>query len=172
MARFEETGGADPRTCEEPGPGRRGGTGMRRDIATYGSNIPAASTASSISRSPRGPAAMSSRARMSAGGEIQRIRSNSSASGSTALSEGPARTDADATRLPELHGGLARGRLARRNLPRRPSPTTRARFAHYKVVDPSFHNWIGLAMALRGQQISDFPLCNKSFNLSYCGFDL
>ncbi|HEY6837707.1 MAG TPA: NADH-quinone oxidoreductase subunit C [Geobacteraceae bacterium] len=45
-------------------------------------------------------------------------------------------------------------------------------FARYKIVDPSFHNWQGLAMALRGQQISDFPLCNKSFNLSYCGFDL
>jgi Ni,Fe-hydrogenase III large subunit len=45
-------------------------------------------------------------------------------------------------------------------------------FASYKVVDPSFHNWTGLALALRGQQISDFPLCNKSFNLSYCGFDL
>ena len=48
----------------------------------------------------------------------------------------------------------------------------RGRFARYKVVDPSFHNWTGLAMALRGQQISDFPLCNKSFNLSYCGHDL
>ncbi len=46
------------------------------------------------------------------------------------------------------------------------------RFLCYKVVDPSFHNWMGLAMALRGQQISDFPLCNKSFNLSYCGHDL
>jgi Ni,Fe-hydrogenase III large subunit len=46
------------------------------------------------------------------------------------------------------------------------------RFARYKVVDPSFHNWAGLAMALRDQQISDFPLCNKSFNLSYCGHDL
>ncbi|MGA9778137.1 MAG: NADH-quinone oxidoreductase subunit C [Limisphaerales bacterium] len=46
------------------------------------------------------------------------------------------------------------------------------KFAHYKVVDPSFHNWMGLAQALRGQQISDFPLCNKSFNLSYCGHDL
>lgn len=44
--------------------------------------------------------------------------------------------------------------------------------AHYKVVDPSFHNWIGLAMSLRNQAISDFPLCNKSFNLSYCGHDL
>ncbi|MSR81666.1 MAG: hydrogenase [Candidatus Latescibacteria bacterium] len=46
------------------------------------------------------------------------------------------------------------------------------RFARYKVVDPSFHNWPGLAYALRNQQISDFPLCNKSFNLSYCGHDL
>jgi Ni,Fe-hydrogenase III large subunit len=46
------------------------------------------------------------------------------------------------------------------------------RFERYKVVDPSFHNWTGLAYALRGQQISDFPLCNKSFNLSYCGHDL
>lgn len=44
--------------------------------------------------------------------------------------------------------------------------------AAYSVVDPSFHNWMGLALALRGQQISDFPLCNKSFNLSYCGHDL
>jgi Ni,Fe-hydrogenase III large subunit len=46
------------------------------------------------------------------------------------------------------------------------------RLARYRVVDPSFHNWSGLALALRGQQISDFPLCNKSFDLSYCGFDL
>jgi Ni,Fe-hydrogenase III large subunit len=40
------------------------------------------------------------------------------------------------------------------------------------VVDPSFHNWMGLAMAMRDQPISDFPLCNKSFNLSYSGHDL
>lgn len=46
------------------------------------------------------------------------------------------------------------------------------KFAHYKIVDPSFHNWFGLALALRGTAIFDFPLCNKSFNLSYCGFDL
>ncbi|MBL0211662.1 MAG: NADH-quinone oxidoreductase subunit C [Holophagaceae bacterium] len=46
------------------------------------------------------------------------------------------------------------------------------RFARYKIVDPSFHNWFGLALAMRGEQISDFPLCNKSFNLSYCGHDL
>ena len=46
------------------------------------------------------------------------------------------------------------------------------RFQRYKIVDPSFHNWFGLALALRGELISDFPLCNKSFNLSYCGHDL
>ncbi|MDL2209365.1 NADH-quinone oxidoreductase subunit C [Desulfovibrio sp. OttesenSCG-928-O18] len=46
------------------------------------------------------------------------------------------------------------------------------RFFRYSVTDPSFHNWIGLALALRNQEISDFPLCNKSFNLSYCGHDL
>ncbi|HEX9049194.1 MAG TPA: hydrogenase [Anaeromyxobacter sp.] len=46
------------------------------------------------------------------------------------------------------------------------------RLAAYKVKDPSFHNWMGLAMALRDGQISDFPLCNKSFNLSYAGHDL
>jgi Ni,Fe-hydrogenase III large subunit len=45
-------------------------------------------------------------------------------------------------------------------------------FSRYKIVDPSFHNWFGLAIAMRNQQISDFPLCNKSFNLSYCGHDL
>ena len=46
------------------------------------------------------------------------------------------------------------------------------RLAAYRLTDPSFHNWTGLAMALRHEAISDFPLCNKSFNLSYCGHDL
>lgn len=46
------------------------------------------------------------------------------------------------------------------------------KFAHYKIVDPSFHNWVGMMLALRSQAIFDFPLTNKSFNLSYCGMDL
>jgi len=46
------------------------------------------------------------------------------------------------------------------------------RFSEYQVIDPSCHNWFGLALAMREGQISDFPLCNKSFNLSYCGHDL
>ncbi len=48
----------------------------------------------------------------------------------------------------------------------------RGRLAHYKLQDPSLTNWFGLAMALRDTPISDFPICNKSFDLSYCGNDL
>lgn len=44
--------------------------------------------------------------------------------------------------------------------------------ATYKVKDPSLHNWLALAIAVRSEGISDFPICNKSFNLSYCGHDL
>jgi Ni,Fe-hydrogenase III large subunit len=42
----------------------------------------------------------------------------------------------------------------------------------HKVQDPSLRNWLGLAMAVRDNEISDFPICNKSFDLSYCGHDL
>ncbi len=45
-------------------------------------------------------------------------------------------------------------------------------FTRYKIVDPSFHNWLAVSPVLHNQEISDFPLCNKSFNLSYCGHDL
>lgn len=41
-----------------------------------------------------------------------------------------------------------------------------------KIVDPSFHNWQGLSYAVLGNIIPDFPLCNKSFDLSYPGNDL
>jgi Ni,Fe-hydrogenase III large subunit len=46
------------------------------------------------------------------------------------------------------------------------------KLAHYKVQDPSLRNWMGLALAVRRNEISDFPICNKSFDLSYCGNDL
>ena len=42
-----------------------------------------------------------------------------------------------------------------------------------KIVDPSFFNWPALPVALAGDTIvPDFPLTNKSFNLSYAGNDL
>jgi len=43
---------------------------------------------------------------------------------------------------------------------------------HYKIKDASFHNFLALAMAVRNNEISDFPISNKSFDLSYCGHDL
>lgn len=41
-----------------------------------------------------------------------------------------------------------------------------------KIVDASYHNWQGLSYAVLGNIIPDFPLCNKSFDLSYSGNDL
>jgi Ni,Fe-hydrogenase III large subunit len=46
------------------------------------------------------------------------------------------------------------------------------RLHHYQAQDPSLRNWHGLAVAMRQNEISDFPICNKSFDLSYCGNDL
>jgi Ni,Fe-hydrogenase III large subunit len=46
------------------------------------------------------------------------------------------------------------------------------KIAHYKIKDPSMHNWFALALSLRDLEISDFPVNNKSYNLSYCGHDL
>jgi Ni,Fe-hydrogenase III large subunit/Ni,Fe-hydrogenase III component G len=41
-----------------------------------------------------------------------------------------------------------------------------------KVKDPSFSNWPALNYAILKNIVPDFPLCNKSFNLSYAGNDL
>jgi Ni,Fe-hydrogenase III large subunit len=38
--------------------------------------------------------------------------------------------------------------------------------------DPSWHNWPALQHAIMGNIVPDFPLINKSFNLSYSGHDL
>lgn len=46
------------------------------------------------------------------------------------------------------------------------------KLVHYKIKDPSMHNWKALELSLRNLEISDFPINNKSYNLSYCGFDL
>lgn len=42
----------------------------------------------------------------------------------------------------------------------------------YAIKDPSVNNWTGLAIAVRRNLVADFPLCNKSFSLSYSGHDL
>jgi len=43
--------------------------------------------------------------------------------------------------------------------------------ARVKVTDPSFLNWQGLVHAVPGNIVPDFPVINKSFNLSYSGND-
>jgi len=47
----------------------------------------------------------------------------------------------------------------------------RGDLARVKVTDPSFLNWPGLIQAVPGNIIPDFPVINKSFNLSYSGND-
>jgi Ni,Fe-hydrogenase III large subunit len=44
--------------------------------------------------------------------------------------------------------------------------------ARLKIVDPSFMTWPALPVALTDTIVPDFPLVNKSFNLSYAGNDL
>jgi Ni,Fe-hydrogenase III large subunit len=76
---------------------------------------------------------------------------------------GDLRTGADATvvvegwRGPIWHWVLAAGPAA---------------VARVKVADPSFRNWPALEYAVLENIVPDFPLCNKSFNLSYSGNDL
>lgn len=41
----------------------------------------------------------------------------------------------------------------------------------YKIKDPSLNNWPALVEAVQGNIIADFPVINKSFNLSYSGTD-
>ncbi len=41
----------------------------------------------------------------------------------------------------------------------------------WKITDPSFHNWRALPVAVRNNIVPDFPVINKSFNLSYSGND-
>ncbi len=43
--------------------------------------------------------------------------------------------------------------------------------ARCHIKSPSFQNWPALPLAMPGNIIADFPLINKSFNLSYSGCD-
>lgn len=45
------------------------------------------------------------------------------------------------------------------------------RLARCKVKDPSLQNWPALSEAIQGNIVPDFPVVNKSFNLSYSGTD-
>ena len=43
--------------------------------------------------------------------------------------------------------------------------------AHCHLRDPSWFQWPLLEIAIEGNIVADFPLCNKSFNCSYSGHD-
>jgi Ni,Fe-hydrogenase III large subunit len=46
------------------------------------------------------------------------------------------------------------------------------RIARCHLRDPSWFQWPLLEVAVEGNIVADFPLCNKSFNCSYSGHDL
>jgi Ni,Fe-hydrogenase III large subunit len=46
-----------------------------------------------------------------------------------------------------------------------------SRLARCHIKSPSFQNWPAMPFAVTGNVIADFPLINKSFNLSYSGCD-
>jgi Ni,Fe-hydrogenase III large subunit len=45
------------------------------------------------------------------------------------------------------------------------------RIERCKIKDPSLNNWPAVVEAVQGNIIADFPVINKSFNLSYSGTD-
>lgn len=168
LARFEKTGRVSRRTCEElglVGPVARA-CGMERDVRyEFPSGI---YTLSHI------PTAVGQTGDVFARAYVRWLEIQRSVAfiqeQMQALPGGPIRVEAGELAPERLVISLVegwRGEICHVAL-----TDAQGRFAHYKVVDPSFHNWMGLAMALRDQQISDFPVCNKSFNLSYCGHDL
>ena len=87
-----------------------------------------------------------------------------------ALPKGPARVDCGPLRPNELAVAMVEG--WRGEIVHVVITDDAGRVRRHKVTDPSFHNWPALALAMPGNEISDFPLCNKSFNLSYAGHDL
>ena len=48
---------------------------------------------------------------------------------------------------------------------------TEGKVFRWKITDPSFHNWRAIPVAVRNNIVPDFPVINKSFNLSYSGND-
>jgi len=87
-----------------------------------------------------------------------------------ALPAGAARAPCDALAMSEIVVAIEEG--WRGEVVHAVLTDERGRIRRHKVTDPSFRNWTALALAMPGNQISDFPLCNKSFNLSYAGHDL
>ncbi|MFA5909555.1 MAG: NADH-quinone oxidoreductase subunit C [Vicinamibacterales bacterium] len=74
-------------------------------------------------------------------------------------------------RLPALASALGWAEAWRGPCTHWVATDTRGEIARVKVTDPSFLNWPGVIQAVPGNIIPDFPVINKSFNLSYSGND-
>ncbi len=85
------------------------------------------------------------------------------------FSEGPIRASHDAI----LPGGFALGYAEawRGEAVHWVLTDESGKIARWKITDPSFHNWKGVTVAARNNIVPDFPVINKSFNLSYSGND-
>ena len=100
--------------------------------------------------------------------EVQRVALASSSSLPPALPEGPMRGErADAARRPR--GARLRRRAGAAKSSTGFAPRPGNRLARCKVKDPSLQNWPALSEAILGNIVPDFPVVNKSFNLSYSG---
>jgi Ni,Fe-hydrogenase III large subunit/Ni,Fe-hydrogenase III component G len=75
-------------------------------------------------------------------------------------------------RRPAAGSGLGIVEAWRGALVHRVELDSSGRLARVKIVDPSFLNWTALPVSLADTIVPDFPLANKSFNLSYAGNDL
>jgi Ni,Fe-hydrogenase III large subunit len=159
-------GGLHPPTGRGRSPSNRSGGGLRPP--TGRGRSPSNAPATAITVVTQGGGDVSARAR------VRRDEAERSAAfvaaALRALPEGPVRVDLAPPAADRLAVSLVEGWRGEICHAVRTGPD--ARIARYKIVDPSFHNWIGLQLAMRGQPVSDFPLSNKSFNLSYAGHDL
>jgi Ni,Fe-hydrogenase III large subunit/Ni,Fe-hydrogenase III component G len=95
-----------------------------------------------------------------------------SSGGSLAATTAPPVSSSLRNRLAPARSGVGivegwRGTIVHRIELDRDNHITRA-----KIVDPSWFNWPALPVALADTIVPDFPLVNKSFNLSYAGNDL
>ncbi len=167
-ARFEETGALRAEACRElglVGPPARA-CGIEQDVRRDHPAGVYRRSAVKVSTWPSGDVFARARVRWLEAEESARFIDALL----SRLPEGPSRSEVGPLRPGSLCVSLVegwRGEICHVAL-----TDVDGRFARYKIVDPSFHNWPGLALAMRQQAISDFPLCNKSFNLSYCGHDL
>jgi len=88
------------------------------------------------------------------------------------LPEGPVHTPCEDAVLPANAVGVGIVEAWRGELIHWVTTDDAGAIARYAIKDPSLNNWTGLAIAVRGNLVADFPLVNKSFNLSYSGNDL